>query len=96
MLPAVVEKLLQNGIANESDGAVIVAFPKKIKPKMLSETVLVIQKSDGAYLYGTTDLATLEYRQKRWAPKKNRLCDRPSSTAAFSTGLSHLATMCAA
>ena len=70
MLPSVVQKLLQYEIAVESDGAVIVSFPKKSKPKMLSETVLVIQKSDGAFLYGTTDLATLEYRHSRWSPTK--------------------------
>ena len=67
-LPSVVESLLEHGIATDSDGAVIVPFAKGLKPKMLSETALVIQKRDGAYLYGTTDLATCEYRLKTWSP----------------------------
>ena len=67
-LPSVVESLLEHGIATDSDGAVIVPFAKGLKPKMLSETALVIQKRDGAYLYGTTDLATCEYRLKTWNP----------------------------
>ena len=67
-LPGVVESLLEYGIAKDSDGAVIIPFAKGLKPKMLSETALVIQKKDGAYLYGTTDLATCEYRLKTWNP----------------------------
>ena len=67
-LPGVVDSLLEHDIASDSDGAVIVAFEKGLKPKMLSETALVIQKRDGAYLYGTTDLATCEYRLNTWNP----------------------------
>lgn len=70
MLPGVVSELCDKNIAVESDDAIIVAFPKKSKPKMLSETVLVIQKSDGAFLYGTTDLATLKFRSEKWNPSK--------------------------
>jgi len=64
----VVSSLQEHGISTDSDGAVIVAFEKGSKPKMLSETALVIQKQDGAYLYGTTDLATCEYRLHTWNP----------------------------
>lgn len=67
-LPDVVSSLQEHGISTDSDGAVIVAFEKGSKPKMLSETALVIQKQDGAYLYGTTDLATCEYRLNTWNP----------------------------
>ncbi len=67
-LPDVVSSLQEHGISTDSDGAVIVAFEKGSKPKMLSETALVIQKQDGAYLYGTTDLATCEYRLHTWNP----------------------------
>ena len=67
-LPGVVESLLEHEIAKDSDGAVIIPFAKGMKPKMLSETALVIQKKDGAYLYGTTDLATCEHRLKTWEP----------------------------
>jgi arginyl-tRNA synthetase len=31
---------------------------------------LLIQKSDGASLYGTTDLATIEYREQTWQPQQ--------------------------
>jgi arginyl-tRNA synthetase len=48
-LAHVVQELKQAGLAEESDGAVCV-FP------------FIIQKSDGAYLYATTDLAAIHYR----------------------------------
>lgn len=55
MLPSVVKDLLAAGVARESDGAIAV-FNEN------SETPLIIQKSGGGYLYGTTDLAALRYR----------------------------------
>ena len=67
-LPGVVSSLQEHGVAIDSDGAVIIAFTKGLKPKMLSETTLVIRKKDGAYLYGTTDLATCEHRLNTWKP----------------------------
>ena len=68
-LPSVVEELKKYDIAADSDGAVVISFPKKgNKPKMLNGSVLVIQKKDGAYLYGTTDLATCDHRKNSWNP----------------------------
>jgi len=32
------------------------------------KTPMIVRKSDGAFLYGTTDLATLEYRMANWRP----------------------------
>lgn len=32
------------------------------------ETPLLVQKSNGARLYSTSDIATLDYRQRRWQP----------------------------
>ena len=32
--------------------------------------MLVVQKQDGAFLYGTTDLATLQHRQDTWSPDR--------------------------
>ena len=61
MLPDVVEELKKNGIAVESAGAVC-AFPKGFKSKDGEALPFIIQKSDGAYLYATTDLAALRYR----------------------------------
>jgi len=60
-LPAVVADLQERGHAQESDGAVCV-FPKGFKNKEGEALPFIIQKSDGAYLYATTDLAALRYR----------------------------------
>ena len=55
-LSSVVDELLKNGIAEQSQGAVVVKNPK------ISEEPFLIRKSDGAFLYGTTDLAALHSR----------------------------------
>ncbi len=60
-LPKVVEELKNEGIAKESDGAVCI-FPEGFKNKEGEPLPFIIQKSDGAYLYATTDLAALRYR----------------------------------
>jgi arginyl-tRNA synthetase len=69
VLPGVVAALKAEGIAEESEGAVIIRWPED-GPKGLADTVLVIQKQDGAFLYGTTDLATLAHRKKTWSPER--------------------------
>jgi len=60
-LPIIVENLKQNGFAEESDGAICV-FSPGFKNKEGQPLPFIIQKSDGAYLYATTDLAALRYR----------------------------------
>ena len=60
-LPKVVEELKSKGLAVESDGAVCV-FPEGFKNKEGQPLPFIIQKSDGAYLYATTDLAAIRYR----------------------------------
>lgn len=60
-LPDVVNDLKKAGIAVESDGAVCV-FPEGFKNKEGEPLPFIIQKSDGAYLYATTDLAAIRYR----------------------------------
>ncbi len=60
-LPKVVADLQRAGLATESDGAVCV-FPPGFKTKEGEPLPFIIQKSDGAYLYATTDLAALRYR----------------------------------
>lgn len=64
-LAGVVDELKQLGLAVESDGAVCV-FPDKEKFRNKDDTPLpfIIQKSDGAFLYATTDLAAVRYRIK--------------------------------
>jgi len=61
MLGDVVKELRQKGLAVESEGAVCV-FPEGFKNKEGEALPFIIQKSDGAYLYATTDLAALRYR----------------------------------
>ena len=61
MLPDVVAELKKKKLAVESDGAVCV-FPEGFKNKEDQPLPFIIQKSDGAYLYATTDLAALRYR----------------------------------
>ncbi|MHC4104447.1 MAG: arginine--tRNA ligase, partial [Planctomycetota bacterium] len=61
MLPAVVGDLKQRALAKESDGAICV-FPEGFKNKEGEPLPFIIQKSDGAYLYATTDLAAIRYR----------------------------------
>jgi len=60
-LPYVVAELKDQGLAVESDGAVCV-FPEGFKNKEGEPLPFIIQKSDGAYLYATTDLAAIRYR----------------------------------
>jgi len=69
-LPGVVAELLAAGIAIESEGAVIVRFGDDHPVKTVRGKNLVIRKQDGAWLYGTTDLATLEHRLATWAPEE--------------------------
>ena len=60
-LADVVNDLQKRGLAKQSDGAICV-FPEGFKNKEGAPLPFIIQKSDGAYLYATTDLAALRYR----------------------------------
>jgi len=60
-LPSLVDELLRRGIAQESDGAVCIFFEGRDVP-------MVVRKKDGAFLYATTDLATIRYRMETWSP----------------------------
>lgn len=59
------DKLSSVGIAEVSEGALCVFF-RDIPA--LAEKPAIIRKSDGGFLYATTDLATVEYRVQRWNP----------------------------
>jgi len=61
MLSGVVDELKAAGQAVESDGAICV-FPEGFENKQGKPLPFIIQKSDGAFLYATTDLAALKYR----------------------------------
>lgn len=55
MLPNIVEHLINNNIAFVDQGAIICKIPEQ-------EETLMIQKTDGGFLYSTTDLAACKYR----------------------------------
>ncbi|MBN1361519.1 MAG: arginine--tRNA ligase [Sedimentisphaerales bacterium] len=61
MLPDVVDSLRDTGLAADSAGAVCV-FPPGFQTKEGEPLPFIVQKSDGAFLYATTDLAALRYR----------------------------------
>ena len=79
-LKSVVEELVAKGIARESEGAKAIfsdgTLPPKEDPFLIQRdgewhpNPALIQKTDGAANYATTDLATLEYRWKTWQPSE--------------------------
>ena len=60
-LAAVVNELLAKRIAQQSEGAVCIFFTDQDAP-------MLVRKQDGAFLYATTDLATIRYRMETWCP----------------------------
>ncbi|RLB49660.1 MAG: arginine--tRNA ligase [Deltaproteobacteria bacterium] len=66
-LPGVVEDLLARGIARVDDEAVCVFWgdidsaPKALRKQ---KTPFIVRKKDGAFLYSTTDIATVQYRKE--------------------------------
>ncbi|HEX8311028.1 MAG TPA: arginine--tRNA ligase [Chthoniobacteraceae bacterium] len=77
-LKPVVEELRTRGIASESEGALCVFSDRSGKPEedpfLIKDqdgwrnNPALVQKSDGAANYTTTDLATLQYRMNEWSP----------------------------
>lgn len=60
-LAGVVEEFEKHGLAKESEGAVCVFLDGFDAP-------MIIRKKDGAFLYATTDLATIQFRMQAWNP----------------------------
>jgi arginyl-tRNA synthetase len=60
-LGPLVQRLIDNGMAKTSEGAICVFLPGFDVP-------MIIRKQDGAFLYATTDLATIEYRVEKFNP----------------------------
>lgn len=72
-----VAELVEKGIARESEGALCVfsdgTLPQKddpffIKKEEWQPAPAIVQKADGAANYATTDVATLAYREREFAP----------------------------
>ena len=64
MMPGVVERLVKAGLAEESEGALVV----KLEDEKLG--VAIVRKSDGGYNYTTSDLACVESRVAEYAPER--------------------------
>lgn len=64
LLAGIVKEGSDKKIASRSEGAIIINLDKYNLPPSL------IKKSDGAYLYATTDLATIKYRKEKFKPDK--------------------------
>ena len=64
MLAATVDDLVAQGLARESRGAIGVFLGGEDDPPLL------IRKADGAFLYATTDLATIRWRLENWEPDR--------------------------
>ena len=54
-LSGVVDEFVKGGLAEEDGGALVVRFEKRERP-------MLIRKSDGGFLYATTDLAAIKFR----------------------------------
>ena len=77
-LKSIVQELVARGIATQSEGALCVFSDKTGKPEDdpflikdkdgWRDNPALVQKSDGAANYTTTDLATLQYRLATWSP----------------------------
>ena len=61
-----VDKMIADGIAYESQGATVVDIAEETDTKELPPCI--VRKSDGAALYATSDLATIVEREKLYKP----------------------------
>ncbi|MCL2306380.1 MAG: arginine--tRNA ligase [Planctomycetaceae bacterium] len=61
MLGPLVDDLIRRGIAVETEGAIGIFLEGY-------EIPMLIRKKDGAFLYSTTDLATIQYRMEKFQP----------------------------
>ena len=65
-IPGMVEYMKREGYAHESEGALVVDVAREDDTKEVPPCMIL--KSDGAALYNTTDLATIEERMEKIAP----------------------------
>lgn len=68
MIPAMVEQMKRDGFAYESEGAWVVDVKEETDTKEMPPCMIL--KSDGASLYNTTDLATIQDRMAHYNPDK--------------------------
>lgn len=65
-IPDMIRRLKEEGYAHTDQGALVIDVQKESDTKEVPPCM--IQKSDGASLYGTTDLATLVQRERDYHP----------------------------
>ncbi len=65
-LKEIVDELRALNVAEESDGALCIFF--RDHPELKKAAPFIVQKADGAFLYATTDLATVLHRVEQWQP----------------------------
>ena len=65
IMPSVVEELVEKELAVEDQGAKVVFFDEKdnLHP-------CIVQKKDGAFLYSTSDIATIKFRRENYDVNK--------------------------
>lgn len=68
IIPGMVEKMKADGFAYLSDGALVVDVKEETDTKEVPPCMIL--KSDGASLYNTTDLATIQDRMETYQPDK--------------------------
>ena len=64
MMPGIIDRLCKAGLAEESEGALIVRFEEEKLP------VAIVRKSDGGFNYTTSDLACVESRVAEYSPER--------------------------
>ncbi len=79
-LAPLVETLVEQGYASESEGAVCVFSGQAVEPKQdpfkekrgddWSDLPMIVRKADGGFNYATTDIATVDYRLHTWNADK--------------------------
>lgn len=65
-IPEMIERMKEEGFARVDEGALVIDVKEETDTKEIPPCM--IQKSDGASLYGTTDLATLVQREEDYHP----------------------------
>lgn len=68
LIPGMVDKMKRDGHAYLSEGALVVDVKKETDTKEIPPCMIL--KSDGAALYNTTDLATIQERMELYHPDK--------------------------
>ena len=65
LMPDVIRELEEKKIAVESEGALVVFFDEK-----LNIPPCIVRKKDGAFLYATSDLATIKFKHENYKMNK--------------------------